>query len=87
MANYEQVNMNSQIRLCHTFICEVFQSYIQWSNAQSICAPTATILPTAESTLNGLNYFGHIKYMPHLAYTKLQQNLLHTLVIQFIFIF
>ena len=84
---YEHVNMNSQISLCCMFICEVFQSHIEWNNAQSICAPTATILPSAASTFNGLNNFGHMIYIPHLAYTKLLQNFWLTRVILFIFIF
>ena len=54
-----------------TFINAAFKSHTKWSNVQRVCAPTTTILATMVGTSNGLNWFGHMIYVPQ---TNTYQN-------------
>ena len=58
------ISLSSRIRLLWMFICAAFKSHTEWSNAQRVSVPNATILLMTASTFHGLNYSDHMILAP-----------------------
>ena len=75
-------SISSRIRQRYTFVCVAYNPNMEWCNAQRVCAPTTTTLPTTMSTYHGLNYFTHVIYHETSTYKTIAELSTHPSILQ-----
>ena len=72
--------LNHKFPNWNMFICTLFKSHIQWSNAQRVSPPTTSILPTTAGTYHGSNCFCHMINTPQISmfYQNIAKLLTHS---------